>query len=501
MKISRNSLSSSNLKWAWVLFCLTTTAAFAETPSWVAATSSGGAGTAFSNAVKVGPDNHQYVTGNFSGTATFGGTTLVSAGGLDIFLAKYGQSQELLWIVQAGGADDDSGQGVAFDGAGNVYLTGSFTNSATFGSTEGATITVTGVGITIFLAKYSPSGALVWVQTGAAPFPQQNNPTGLGMAVNAAAGTVYITGFAQYDTTFSSANRTVNDVPGVGYWHMFLVKYDTSGNFLWGETNAAEPNSMGYAVAVDAKDNVYVTGWMEDTTTFYSSDGEDITVTGFSPAQTTGDYPGDAYLAKYDGNGNVKWVNHIGGYKAIGTDVAVSPGGDVSMVGFIGNINYGSPGEAETIVTSLPPGTNVNLGGGVFTDPYNQDILIVTYDSAGVLKLTDRRGGTDQETASGMAYDLSGNLYVTGVFVGATNQPTLFVEEFSGKELLWQKAAGNAGEWMGGNNGITPAVSVDSAGRIFVTGGYQGTASFGKIKLESVGTSSMFLAELAPDSD
>ena len=83
MKISRDCFSRSNLKWALLLFCLTTTAAVAGTPSWVAATSSGGTGTAFSWAVKVSPDSHQYVTGSFSGSATFGSTTLTSAGGLD----------------------------------------------------------------------------------------------------------------------------------------------------------------------------------------------------------------------------------------------------------------------------------------------------------------------------------------------------------------------------------------------------------------------------------
>jgi len=114
---------------------------------------------------------------------------------------------------------------------------------------------VTGNGITLYLAKYSSSGALSWVQTGVAQYAAQNNPVGLGMAVNAAAGTVYITGYAQNDTTFSSANGTVNTVSGVGSWHMILAKYDTSGNFRWGETNAAEPNSIAYAVAVDASDN------------------------------------------------------------------------------------------------------------------------------------------------------------------------------------------------------------------------------------------------------
>lgn len=499
MRIARNCFSRSNSKWALALFCLITTTALAKTPTWVSATSAGSTGTEISWAVKIGPDNNQYITGSFGGTAKFGGTTLVSAGGLDIFLAKYSGPGKLVWIVQSGGSRDDSGQALAFDGSGNVYQTGSFTNSATFGSTDGLTKTVTGNGITLFLAKYTSAGVLVWVQTGVSQYSEQNNPVGLGVAVNAAAGTVYVTGFAQFDTIFSSANGRVNSVSGAGPWHMILAKYDTSGNFQWGETNAAGINCIAYAVAVDASDNAYVTGWLEDQTTFYSNDGTNITVTGFSPAHTDPNFPDDAFLVKYDGNGNAQWVNHIGGYKGVGTAVAVSPGGDVSLVGFIGNINYGTTGEAETLVTSQPPGATVSLGGGVFTNPFNQDILIVTYDSAGVLKLADRRGGSDQEAASGIAYDLSGNLYVTGVFLGATTQPTLFVEKFSGKELLWQKAAGNAGEWLGLNNGISPAVSVDSAGNIFLTGAYQGTASFGKIKLSSPGPFSIFLAELSPD--
>ena len=171
-----------------------------------------------------------------------------------------------------------------FDGSGNVYQTGMFTNSATFGSTDGSTITATGNGITLFLAKYTSRPLGLGDNWGFRLYAEQNNPVGLGVAVNPAAGTVYITGFAQEDTTFSSTNGTFNTVSGVGTWHMILAKYDTSGNFKWAETNAAQPNCIAYAVAVDAHDNAYVTGWMEDATTFYSSNGENITVTGFSPA-------------------------------------------------------------------------------------------------------------------------------------------------------------------------------------------------------------------------
>jgi Beta-propeller repeat len=145
---SSNQSFRSNLKSALLLFCLITTAVHAESPSWVRATSFGGSGQDFAWAIKVGPDNDQYVTGSFSSTAKFAHTTLVSAGSTDIFLAKYGRSGELDWIVQAGGPDVDSGQGLDFDGAGNIYLTGSFTNSATFGSTNGVTKTVTGPGVT-----------------------------------------------------------------------------------------------------------------------------------------------------------------------------------------------------------------------------------------------------------------------------------------------------------------------------------------------------------------
>jgi hypothetical protein len=281
---------------------------------------------------------------------------------------------------------------------------------------------------------------------------------------------------------------------------MYLAKYDTAGNFQWGQTNAASPNSLTNGIAVDAKDNAYVTGWLEDTTTFSSNDGKDITVTGFSPAQTTSDFPDDAFLVKYDCNGNVKWVNHIGGYKGIGSAVAVSPSGEVSMVGFIGNINFGSPGEAETIATSQPPGTNTNLGGGDFTNPYNQDGFIASYNAAGVLERASRHGGSKQQVATGVAYDLRGNLYVTGVFQGMTSQPNLFVRKYSGSSVLWTKTAADAGLFSSNNaTAISPAVSVDPKGRVFVTGGYQGTASFGGMKLHSVGSSDIFVAELDQD--
>ena len=50
------------------------------------------------------PDGGALVTGFFGGTATFGDVqTLTSAGGNDVFLARYGPDGALLWAVRAGG--------------------------------------------------------------------------------------------------------------------------------------------------------------------------------------------------------------------------------------------------------------------------------------------------------------------------------------------------------------------------------------------------------------
>jgi hypothetical protein len=477
--------------------------AYAAGPSWVRAVRAGGSGSDVGNAVKIDQSSNQYVTGSFSSTAHFGSQTLTSQGGADMFLAKYGSGGKLLWTVQAGGAGDDIGFDLGIGRAGNIYVTGKITDTATFQSLNGPSKTVVGVGETIFLAKYSPTGTLLWVQTGTAPF---GNNEGFGLAVQFATGTVFVTGRAGAPVTFSSADGSQHTVPGPGLWHMFLVKYDQNGNFQWGEWNQANPNSIGHKVAVDNSNSAYVTGWFESSATFHSADGNDVAVTGLSgPVQTPPDFPDDAFIVKYDSNGNVKWVNDIGGYKAIGTDIAISPNGDISLTGFIGNINTGTPLQATTIVTSQPGGTNVNLGGGKFTVPYNRDVLIAKYDSSGVLLKATRISGSQNEAGSGIAYDQEGNLYVEGVFQAGLNiqghsltgtKPyNMFVVKYTpAGSVAWVKKADGAGTNAFEDN---PRIAVESEDTILVTGAFKKTASFDAITLNSAGAEDIFLAKLS----
>jgi hypothetical protein len=530
VKCAMNTTFASKLMWFLALLLLASAGAGAEKqPSWSQLGSFGGSGEDGLGAAKTDAEGNLYMTGFFSATASFQKKVLVSYGDADVYLAKFGPHGRLQWIVQAGGTGLDEGSDLAFDAKGNVYVTGWFSDSATFQSADGSRKTVTGyVHENIFLAKYSPTGRLIWLRIGGSPVFYDGNNRAWGLAVNPRQGSVYITGFAQGTTYFSTRAGPNQAVTGPDTWHMYLVKYDTQGNFHWGVTNTAEANSIAYKVAVDSRDHAYVVGWFEGDTTFSSTDGKDQTVAAFSgPIQSYPDYPDDAFLVKYDGNGSLDWVNHAGGYKAIANNLAVSDEGRISITGLVGNTNTGSASQAETIVTSQPGGADVNLGGGQFTIPYNWDVFIATFDHFGVLKHATRIGGTNEDFGSGIAYDNHGNLYVTGFFSGlvdfggltlnGTAPNNVFVVKYQhhthhgdGSRLAWAKIAAGAGT-PASYQETGPRVWVEDSARchdlheqgnrIVVSGPYQGTATFSRFKLNSVGADDIYLMELIQEED
>ena len=85
--------------------------------------------------VSILDDGASIVTGYFKDDATFGNTTLTSAGSLDIFIAKLDADGEYEWVTQAGGTSTDSGYGVSVLEDGSSIVTGYFFGDATFGNT------------------------------------------------------------------------------------------------------------------------------------------------------------------------------------------------------------------------------------------------------------------------------------------------------------------------------------------------------------------------------
>jgi len=120
-----------------------------------------------------------YITGSFgryhgpySGILSFGTNILESDGEINIFLARFDMNGNAVWAKKAGGERapyvnyyNNQGQFIALDNSGNVYMSGTFGDSAVF---EGIKIKRNqGDYVGMFYCKYDTSGNLKWVKSGA----------------------------------------------------------------------------------------------------------------------------------------------------------------------------------------------------------------------------------------------------------------------------------------------------------------------------------------------
>jgi len=158
--------------------------------------SAGGSGEDFGFGIAVDSLGNVYITGNYQGAASFDSVTKTSAGGFDIFVAKYNSSGSIQWAQSAGGASNDYGQAIAIDDNGNSYITGYYYDAITFG-----TISKTSKGSAdIFIAKYNTSGAVQWAQSAGGTSADLAN----GIALDSI-GNVYVTGYYQGTINFNGS--------------------------------------------------------------------------------------------------------------------------------------------------------------------------------------------------------------------------------------------------------------------------------------------------------
>jgi Beta-propeller repeat len=455
-----------------LLFLFITLCSFrvsAQTTNWVkqaGATSRATNGTA----IAVDATGNSYVTGNFSGTATFGGFSL-TAFAVDVFVAKYNNSGVIQWVKQIGGAGSfPKGNSIAVDASGNILLTGYFTNTTDFGGTS-----LTPVGNNdVFVAKFNNSGTLQWVkQAGSAG----KYNIAYGVAVNSS-GNVFVTGKFQGVTNFSGTTLTA-----VGTDDIFVANFNSSGTLVWVNQAGAVGSSdnIGNAIAVDASSNIYVTGKFAKTTNF---SGTSVT--------SIGAY--DLFVASYSSAGALNWIRNSGtpsiftppafitSFPIYGTAITVK-NGNVFVTGqFIGSPNF---------------------GGITLNSPTYVDAFLAKYNTAGSVSWVNRIGKIERfNTAYGVAADESGNSYLVGEFgfstdFGGTTLTAIGTRDaFVGKynpsgSLQWVKQYGAISKFAG-----VLGVGVDATGSIYSIGYFSGTTNFGGTTLSPIGNQDAFILSL-----
>jgi hypothetical protein len=83
--------------------------------------------------LSVDPDGNLVLGGTIYGAVTFGGDYLLGNGTLSAFVAKLNSSGTHIWSKNSLELSEDSGDAVASDGSGNVFLTGTFSQKINWG--------------------------------------------------------------------------------------------------------------------------------------------------------------------------------------------------------------------------------------------------------------------------------------------------------------------------------------------------------------------------------
>ena len=171
--------------------------------------------------------------------------------------------------------EDDSGYGVTVDSANNIYVSG-------YSKGDLDSITNLGNNYDLFLVKYNSSGSKQWTQLLGS---SSDNYYGYRVTGDSA-DNIYLTG-----KTNGSLDNNTNE----GNYDILLIKYDSYGTKLWSQQLGTTEEDIGYGVAADSADNIYVTGSTKknlDNNTY------------------AGDK--DIFLVKYNSSGTKQWTQQLG---------------------------------------------------------------------------------------------------------------------------------------------------------------------------------------------
>lgn len=387
-----------------------------------------------------------YLTGSFGGrTLTLGSVTLTGIGYSDVFVAKLDATGTVLWAKNFGGSGAYAyGQGIAVDGSGNVFLGGYFHNANL------TTPALTKIGtLDAFALKLNSSGTVLWSQnfggSGAIVYGQ-------GISVDGS-GSVYVGGY------FQSANLTTPAVTMIGYQDAVIFKLDASGTITWAKNFGGSGASVsGRSIAVDESGNVYMGGDLSGNLT--------------TPAVTRIGSR-DVFAFKLNSGGAVTWAQNFGGSGATVNcmSIAVDGSGNVYLTG---NYFY------------------ANLTNPILTKIGNEEAFAFKLDSSGAVAWAKSLVDSDSTViGQSIAVDGSGNVYVGGYFTGVSlTNPALtkigirdafaFKLDSSGN-VAWAKNFGGSGAYTYGQS-----IAVDGSGNIYL-GGYFTDANLSSPNLSIIG--------------
>ncbi len=221
------------------------------------------------------------------------GTANRTANGImDVHVTKLTAAGDFVWVQTMGGTGNDRGHAVDTDSSNNVFIAGYFERHMDFDPGSGTDWHETPSSTNahnIFVTKLTSTGSYGWTRS----FGSNNIETGDAIVVDGN-DDVILAGRFKSTVNFDQAGGTDNHV-SAGDYDVFVTKYQNNGDYGWTRTIGGTATDTSYGIAVDATDNVYVTGCFQGTAEF--------AVLSPSDARTSAG-GSDAFFTKFASNGD-----------------------------------------------------------------------------------------------------------------------------------------------------------------------------------------------------
>ncbi|HAK76996.1 MAG TPA: hypothetical protein DCM71_08790 [Runella sp.] len=323
-----------------------------------------------------------YATGVFRDSVNFGvGILSALPRKAEGFLAKLSCEGVPLWIKKIDSANALLINDIELDKADNIYIVGTFFDSATFG-----TITLTSVGVNdFFLASYTPDGTFRWARQGGSEGSNYDFCTSVAISSR---NQIYITG------SFVGKFRVGNQIlETLGNQNMYLARYSTNGDFMsvfqaHGDVNNLRGNVEGVRVIANNRDDIYVAGRFQGAAAFgiYKLIGSLNTY--------------QIFLARFSET-NVVAAFETQGEFLNGISLTADDDGAVYLAGvFMGN----------AIIKSLAPKI-ISATGGF-------DFFVAKYSNNYPAEWVISGGGKETDIVTNMVIGQNKNIYLTGQYLG-----------------------------------------------------------------------------------
>jgi hypothetical protein len=207
-----------------------------------------------------------FVSGNFASVVDFDPSAVTQnlgpVGGTDAFLLKLDGTGSYQWAKNVGGLGEDYGRNVTVNSANEIYLAGNFNGTVNFALTTPANNITSNGSTDNFIVKFDGLSNVVWAKTFGGTGAEY-----ISSVTCDTSGNVFSTGYFNGTVDFDSSASVTNLIANGGY-DVFILKLNSSGDFVNASRFGGSGSEHGSFIKVDANNKIYTTGNFDGTCYF-----------------------------------------------------------------------------------------------------------------------------------------------------------------------------------------------------------------------------------------